>query len=762
MQITPTPIEFTVSITATSLECILLIVSMLTCITKAARTTISTIIIGTHRLRLARSIRPIIGTTIRTILIGKIRGTVRGTVLATWIGAGVGIRGHIIMATIIHTVITRTVPIRTTIIRTHIPIPIRLTTIVLIMAILRIVVINPLAQRAKTIGVQAIRVAITKVRRRGAIVRHKQQLPPEQVRVTVAPLPTVPLVVPLPLTDLRRAAIVAQEVRIRHRAAEVAAAVAQAVVTEIAVDKFLLKISQKNRIEMKKIVFSLLFGFFAVAMSAQGIFDINRYTETPNNGSARYMGMAGAFGALGGDMSAVADNPAAAGIFRSSEIQLTGKLNVPVSQGSWGTNSLRSKGDYKFDWLSNASFVLVQKHEEREFGLLSSNFGFSFNRLKSFRRTLSFAGAATESSMTDYMVGITNGFGLSDLKYTTIPAYDPFNNDQIPWISVLGYEAALIKNDSTSTNWTSLLNVGETVNPSYFARESGYLDEYAFTYGANINDVAYIGAALSMQVLDYSVDAYYKEKFANKGEFTLTNILTTKGLGVNFKLGAIVRATDFLRLGVSVHTPTFFANVTDRFSGRIDYDTDTIDYIKTPSGKSTYRYISPFKFQASAAFIIGKRGIVSLDYMLTAYNKMRLLSSASDKTLDIEMFGGENGDIANYSRISHTAKIGGEFRASDQFSLRAGFAFSTPSLAENTPKIVPMNTVRTDMEYVNDRGSMYGSFGLGYRFQNGFSIDFAYVYRQKRELFRPFDSTAEAAKIKTHYNVGVFTLAYRF
>jgi len=40
-------------------------------------------------------------------------------------------------------------------------------------------------------------------------------------------------------------------------------------------------------------------------------------------GTARYSSMAGAFGALGGDPSAIKDNPAGLGIYRKSELTLT-------------------------------------------------------------------------------------------------------------------------------------------------------------------------------------------------------------------------------------------------------------------------------------------------------------------------------------------------------------------------------------------------------------------------------------------------------
>ena len=43
---------------------------------------------------------------------------------------------------------------------------------------------------------------------------------------------------------------------------------------------------------------------------AQGELDAYRYSQTELNGTARYLGMGGAFGALGGDISSMSSNPA--------------------------------------------------------------------------------------------------------------------------------------------------------------------------------------------------------------------------------------------------------------------------------------------------------------------------------------------------------------------------------------------------------------------------------------------------------------------
>ena len=58
---------------------------------------------------------------------------------------------------------------------------------------------------------------------------------------------------------------------------------------------------------MRRYFFAAFVLFFAGQLSAQGLFEAFRYGETTLNGTARYMSMAGAFGALGGDPTSILD-----------------------------------------------------------------------------------------------------------------------------------------------------------------------------------------------------------------------------------------------------------------------------------------------------------------------------------------------------------------------------------------------------------------------------------------------------------------------
>ena len=92
---------------------------------------------------------------------------------------------------------------------------------------------------------------------------------------------------------------------------------------------------------MKKFIPHVIMIFLYTSASyAQSMDDILRYSRAELKGSARYVSMGGAFNALGGDFSAINDNPAAAAVFLNSEIGVTlNNLDNKVNANYMGNNN---------------------------------------------------------------------------------------------------------------------------------------------------------------------------------------------------------------------------------------------------------------------------------------------------------------------------------------------------------------------------------------------------------------------------------------
>ena len=97
----------------------------------------------------------------------------------------------------------------------------------------------------------------------------------------------------------------------------------------------------------------------AMTANAQNAYDAERLLSNDLNGTARFVGMGGAMGALGGDMSVMGTNPAGIGIFRSNDFSVSMGFNNTATESSFnGTGMKEDKTRASFDQIG---FVYTYK-----------------------------------------------------------------------------------------------------------------------------------------------------------------------------------------------------------------------------------------------------------------------------------------------------------------------------------------------------------------------------------------------------------------
>jgi len=514
---------------------------------------------------------------------------------------------------------------------------------------------------------------------------------------------------------------------------------------------------------MKKSILAIALILNCSFIIAQTEFDAMKFVQSDIIGTARYMGMAGAFGALGGDASAIKDNPAGLGIYRSSE--LTGTINImsQSSNSTWyskiGTDQLNKFGFNSF------AYVIANQNKlgKNSTGQPSSNWSFSYNRLKDFNRNSTLKGSSQYSSITDYMGYFTAN--ISNNQLTASNGNDPYNDTSIPWISELAYQGYLI-NEKTSngqTSWGSLLGDNEQVVPKYLIQERGYFDEYSIGWATNINNFLYLGATLNLQTLSYDVSSQYIENFGAGGGITLNNNLSTTGSGFNLNLGAIFHPIDMLRLGVSVHSPTLM-NLSDNNYANLDYylTSTTNGNTETPTSYNNYSLKTPWKFSGSAAIIIGNQGLISAEYDYSQDTNTMFL----DQNGNSNSYSDENTGIKTMLKDVQTLKIGAEYKLNPTISLRAGYARMSAGTNPLADKLMRYNTTRTDTEYFINNGTNYITAGIGYH-KNNWYLDLAYINKTLSETFYPYNSNnlyykVNPATVSTITNNLAVTLGVKF
>ncbi|MDR1679236.1 MAG: outer membrane protein transport protein [Prevotellaceae bacterium] len=482
---------------------------------------------------------------------------------------------------------------------------------------------------------------------------------------------------------------------------------------------------------MKKIIASIAVLLACGQAMAQGEMDALKYSQSDIRGTARYTSMAGAMGALGGDASAIMDNPAALGIYRSSDISLTpGIAWVNTNNGSNKDFSLGAT----FDNFSAIFNFMTGKNS----GAVAHNFGITYNRLRNFRSNISASRNGSTSSLTDYMA------------YRADESYDALGD--MGWYSNLLYK--IVDDQDNVVGYESILNEGEKVNKRYYSEERGTIDEWDFSYSINLNNILYLGATIGVQAIDYELSSTHTEDFAEGGGFDLYNTLETTGTGLNFRIGGIVRPVDFLRIGAAFTTPSVY-KLTDYYYDRIN--SSEAEPFSHGHGAIDYTLTTPYKVMGSLGFVIGKQALVGINYEMKDYSTAKY--SGTEYSVDNEF-------IKQDFTMSHTIKIGAEYKFDDALSLRAGYALTTSpvksSVEDEQLEISPAGSIPA---YSIPQNYSQYSAGFGYRSGN-FYLDVAYALSQKKDHLYLYPYTAmnttEAIKVKTTTNTIVATLGLKF
>jgi hypothetical protein len=504
---------------------------------------------------------------------------------------------------------------------------------------------------------------------------------------------------------------------------------------------------------------------------SQTVFDANLYGNTDITGTARYMSMGGAFGALGGDASSIVDNPAGLGIYRSSEISTTLNMQMQNSSASW--NNEKASNNMYNTKFNNFSYIIAsptsRSQQGNSNGLLNSNWSFSFNQIKNFDRNVTIKGGSSLSSMTDYMSSFTantDPYYLSkNSEYSS-----PYDNTNVSWLSILAWDTYLT--DTINGKYVNFLKVGEHSSPSYLLSERGHINKYSIAWSGNFSNVFYLGTSIDYTEVNHSSTSTYEESFTDVGNMSLISNFSTTGGGISLSIGGIYKPTDNLRLGLAFHSPTIY-NLTDHsYSDLYSNINQFQNHSATPNDTyydNSYLLQGPLQLNASIAYVL-KKGLLSAEYVYNNTTGMKLMDSDGKSSSYDKIDNPVNSDINNMLNNVHTIKLGGEYRLTDNLSLRAGYAIKTASVKSNAVKYLNYNSVRTDTEFfIENPNTNYFSVGFGYH-QNNWFIDFAYQKMDYKETFYPYDYAAtkdllnytKSASVSTSTDNLVATLGFKF
>jgi hypothetical protein len=125
----------------------------------------------------------------------------------------------------------------------------------------------------------------------------------------------------------------------------------------------------------KNILIVLTLLLYSNLTLGQFIEDALRYTRPQLRGTARFIALGGAFNALGGDLSAISENPAAAAVFLHSELGISLSYNNSQIDASY-FNNFRNVNSEATN-IDQFGIVFVLTNGNSNFSKL--NFAYNFN-----------------------------------------------------------------------------------------------------------------------------------------------------------------------------------------------------------------------------------------------------------------------------------------------------------------------------------------------------------------------------------------------
>lgn len=540
---------------------------------------------------------------------------------------------------------------------------------------------------------------------------------------------------------------------------------------------------------MKKIYLLATLSIIPFFADAQSAVDGFRLSQPDIKGTARFMGMGGAFGALGGDLSSLSVNPAGIGVYRRNEMGVT--MDIDIHGATSEAQGYKTTVNGTKVLLNNIGGVATWNLNNSV--MPNINVGFTYNRGASFNGHYSGYIPTLQNSLTNYIAGLTNKEGATVVDLTTTydsdgyVYFDPYNpNDggyAAPWLSILGYDSYFITptGDDDQPDWIGQWGTTTSGQGAFDILTSGGVSEYNITIGGNFSDKLFWGVDVGIVDLDYKMTAQWAESLDNavvdnpKGienssaNWNLTNFYTASGTGYNVKVGFIYRPIQQLRLGLSFASPTWYA-INENYLATTNFDysipVDAFqNYAATNGGDlglNSYNFRTPWKLTASAAGVFGRSLIVSADFEWQKFNKMRFYDgggsfydydygyddwgwpyyapsqNASPSIITNDAWYATNDDIENIYKSSTTLRLGAEYRVTPRFSVRAGYAHvSSPVRSEAKDGSMLIWTAGTMPNYKFDNETNYYTCGLGYNFDH-FYIDGAFVHKRQSSEYHAY------------------------
>jgi hypothetical protein len=475
----------------------------------------------------------------------------------------------------------------------------------------------------------------------------------------------------------------------------------------------------------------------ASQVNAQEPSDALRYSWVVPNGTARQQAIGGAMGSLGGDISSAYVNPAGLGFYKTGDFVVTPGYNFSNNKSTFLN---RTETEKKNSFNLGTSGVVLGAGGRRGSKVSSSAFVIAVNRSANLNNSILYRGQNTSTSYSQKFLEEIRNANEGDAN--NVAGNYPYGSSlafNTYWIDTIG--GGSNGNFEFQSRATPLLATGLLQENTLYT--TGGITELAFGGGASFNDKIYVGGTLGIPFLRYDRLSTFTEVDAtdnpmNQFNFaTIEENLTTSGIGVNLKAGVIFKPVEFVRLGLAVHSPSFY-NITESYNVYVETDTENYEGLMNQNSESLtgnvsdfkYYLMTPYRVIGSASYVLREtqdvrqqKGFITADIEYINYKASSFSTDAeadnSQATKDY--FTALNDVIDDTYKAAFNFKLGGELKF-NTVMVRAGAAYYG-----NPYK-----------NLIGEKGNRFLlSGGLGYR-HKGMFIDLTYVHNMTKDVHVPY------------------------
>lgn len=460
--------------------------------------------------------------------------------------------------------------------------------------------------------------------------------------------------------------------------------------------------------------------------------DVLRYSFFPQNGTARNLAIGGAMGSLGGDINATFVNPAGLGNYKTGEAVFTPGFFLNNNKVDFRETLTKNKKNV----FGIGTWGVVYGQAERKDK--SSAVSLAFTQVASYNNTLHYKGYNNYSSFAEQWAEEVAGSNLEIDKVLDFPQYaygaapavytflvDTFNQGNGNYVVKALPEF--------------VLESGMALQQEKTIATKGGLYEAALGFAFNHQDKWMWGATVGIPIVYYDNITTFKESDTSSNtnnnfqSFTYTDHYTTKGAGVNLKLGVIYRPQEYMRIGLAVHTPSYMFNLSDRRNSFLEANTEGYNgttsvssnvFTNNQPGESKYTMVTPWKVILSGSYVFREiqdvrkqKAFITADIEYTRHKSSRFYSANEEPDeAETDYFNQLNSVIKGYYKGNFNFRVGGELKF-NIIMARLGFAYYTNPYSDKALKA----------------NRMLLSGGLGYR-HKGFFIDLTYVHSFNKDV----------------------------